>query len=214
MNSTPGCYGAISVFSRDSNVCRECGCIEACGKEAMLTLESIRGLIDVSDIIRKHDAIKVKLESGIEEKVTEDVSDIAVQSKIQEATERISKKEIIEFSISSKDEAVISAISAKNPKKLAETLCKSGLLSQIREDIKEGRNAMSDRQPRFVAVAIDCLIAGGFTRKELKSTFIERLDWTEGSALSHVGIVLPVLTGFGLAQEIEGRIVVNPDLRA
>lgn len=53
---SPSCYGAVSVFCHDSNICRACRCFDECDDECLVTLEKIKGMVDVSDLFKRHEA--------------------------------------------------------------------------------------------------------------------------------------------------------------
>jgi hypothetical protein len=58
----------------------------------------------------------------------------------------------------------------------------------------------------FMDITFRMLIAGGFTRQELRAAFVKDLGWTESSASSHAGFAIPLLLATGAAVERSGRI--------
>lgn len=62
MSHALGCYGAASVFSFDSETCRDCEAFFDCALESRKTLAAIQGQIDVSKSIESHDAALLTLD--------------------------------------------------------------------------------------------------------------------------------------------------------
>jgi hypothetical protein len=60
MNS-PGCFGAASVFRRDSGICRACRSFDPCAAESLKRLKAISHLVNVEDLLKEHDAAKIEL---------------------------------------------------------------------------------------------------------------------------------------------------------
>lgn len=51
----PSCYGAVSIFCHDSNICPSCQYFNECDDECLITLEKIKGVVDVSDLFERHE---------------------------------------------------------------------------------------------------------------------------------------------------------------
>jgi hypothetical protein len=71
-------------------------------------------------------------------------------------------------------------------------------------------NPFADAPPAFLRVSFDLLLRGGFSREELRAHLMRTQSWSDGTALSHVGIAVGVLLGTGAAQEEGGRIIPIP----
>lgn len=56
MNNFPGCFSAASVFLHDSEVCRECMAFSPCADASFKVLEAIKGRVDVTELLKKHEA--------------------------------------------------------------------------------------------------------------------------------------------------------------
>jgi len=67
-------------------------------------------------------------------------------------------------------------------------------LSKELEDIKQALSVKGKAKctPRFMNIAINQLNKG-FTKKELKAIYIEELDWSDGTAASHVSMATKVI---------------------
>lgn len=87
-------------------------------------------------------------------------------------------------------------------------------LTQLKIDLHEslaaGQNPFRGLQPKYMEVACDMLIAGGFTRKELARRFTEEFStWNPRSTSTNVSNVTALLLGSGAAREDGGHIVRN-----
>jgi hypothetical protein len=211
MKNAPGCFAAASVFAHDSEICKACHAYVDCSKESLKTLEAIKGLVNVSDLLKRHDAARRATRKPSEPKV-EDGGDKA-SAPISEPVERNTPVERVTYQVSQEYEAVLSGMKIK-PAEEARKLCNQGLIDKIKEELLAGRNALSNSRPRFVSVALDGLLAGGFDKRELKELFLSKTSMGDSAAASHVSIVLPILFGFGIAQENSGRIILSPKLVA
>lgn len=210
----PGCFAAASVFAHDSEICKKCQVFEDCSAESFKTLEAIKSLVNVSDLMKRHDAAKRAARhcvTGNAETPAE--ASNAAAPQIDRPVTRVTKVERVSYAVPVEHELVIAKLPVK-PQKQARSLCAEGLIDKIKEGLQEGRNALSESKPRFLSVAVDRLLAGGFSKRDLRESFERELGWGESTASSHVSITLPIFVGFGIAQEISGQFVVAPDLRA
>ncbi len=60
-NHAPACFGGPSVFSHASSICTICVGFSACDDACLVTLEQIKGRVDVTKIIERHMAGRAKL---------------------------------------------------------------------------------------------------------------------------------------------------------
>lgn len=205
--TAPACFGAATVFSRDSDACQACSAFEACSVESMETLQKLRSVINVEDIIERHKQAKLRSVAD----ASKPSMPVEVDKPI-EPMKRFAKLEKAKsFTLAEHDDAIIATITAKKSKELSISLGKGGLLDAIRGGLKTGENALESKGPRFLRLALDLLMKGGFTRKELASAFEDQLGWSKGTALSHVSITLPFLFAFKFAQANGDRIVLTPE---
>ena len=72
----------------------------------------------------------------------------------------------------------------------------SKTIASIKTFMKNG-NAVTCK-PEFMMIAINQLSVG-FTKKQLKQTFMDRLEWTDSTAASHVSLAVPVLEALELS---------------
>jgi hypothetical protein len=58
MKNSLGCFGAASVFDHKSAVCSKCQDFNCCADECLRTLDSIKDLVNVSDLLKRHHAAR------------------------------------------------------------------------------------------------------------------------------------------------------------
>ena len=211
--NAPGCFAAASVFSHDSEVCRNCCAFDACAAAALETLQAIRSIVNVDDLLKRHARAKKISRDAIQAADAEVAASQPPdnnQPPLPQTVERKTQVASVTFETSADEEQIIATLSSSNSKKLAIALCKTGAIQRIKKGVQEGRVALSDKSPSYLRVALTTLISSGFTKSELCEVYMRELGLAEGSARSHVSFLYPVLAAFGVGQEIEGRLVATP----
>jgi len=224
----PGCFASASVFAHDSEVCRACCEFAECSAESLKTLEQIKGLVNVSDLLKRHEAAR-KASGKFSAPAPQEQPSVVIAGAAptrKEAppqpilpkppTEPVVRKtrvEKVEFEIAPEDEAIISTL-PKKPGEHARILCKRNMFEKIKADLQSSRNALRDSSPVFIAIAIDQLINGGCTRKELAAVYMSKTGMKETAAAPHATQAFQILTAFGVAQEIKDRLVTSPAVAA
>ena len=211
----PGCFAAATVYAQDSDVCKKCLSYCQCGPEAMQTLNRIKAVVNVDDLIAKHRKARAVSQDKIaaRDKAAADAAppgpiDTPAPSK---PVARATPVEKVEFDVSEKHARIIAELPVK-AQSFALTLCKTGLIHRIRKDVGDGRNPLSKTGPKWLSVALTMLINGGFTRAELKAALIEEMKWGDGTAASHSSVATKLLTSFEIAQEASERFTLSPTL--
>lgn len=210
--NAPGCFAAASVFSHDSDVCRKCVVFADCSAASLDTLEKIRHLIDVSDLLRRHEKAKRATRQALAES-DEKLAAHQPPGNIQPPPTGVKRKtEVakITFEVSEDEERVIAMLSSK-VKPIAVTFCKTGMLSRVKKELREGRNALAETGPGWLRVAVDLLLRGGFTRSELRKEMQCKLGWGESSTGPHTSMAVSLLVGFGIAINDDNRFVLAPE---
>lgn len=210
--NAPACFAAASVFTHDSEVCRQCCAFDACAAASLDTLNQIRHIVNVSDLLKYHEKAKkvsrVALKAA-DEKVAASLPPGNGQPPLPGAVERKTEVVAVKFDVTPDDEAVVATLSAK-VQPIVVRMLKRGALSQIKKSIKEKHNTLPETEPGWLSIAVDHMIAGGFSRAELRKAMIDKLGWLDSSAQPHASMAALLLKAFGIAQEVEGRIVPAP----
>lgn len=207
---TPACFAAASVFSHDSEVCKSCDTFNECSTASMITLEKIRGIVNVEDIMRRHAKAKKVAQAALVEGDKNALRDLppgnGEKKFVETPVKRETKVTSVPFVLSKGEEDIIATLPVK-PRKLAVSLCKAGFIEKIKRDLKSGVNTFDTAGPAFIRVALSSLLAGGFTKRALRDRYMVELSHAEDTAASHVSIVCSLVMAFGIAQENEGRII-------
>lgn len=174
----PGCYGVPSVFSFTSRVCGGCGSFEGCQRQSHDTLKLLPSNPGVQAMLLKH-------ENHLRQK--EGLSPLVPKSR-QKNT------------ITEEQEQQVRSL----PKKVGDylrKLFKRGEDIKIRECAGKGENPFTEEKSRPYRVAFEYLLDGGFTKRFLRTAFMEEMGWSEASAFSQVSIVWHVFVALGVAEE-------------
>lgn len=228
LQNAPGCFASPSVFSHDSQVCQACPSFDACGTACIATLQALRATINVDDILARHSRAKGIVASASTENASS-TAPAAAQPDFSkflpsvkrpaQKVERKAKEEVaVAQDIDEHSATIINSIAQVNAKALASEWVKSGMVEKIRTDLTQGRNPFaSEARQSFRSVACDELLKGTVTKTSLKKAFMSRLGnkkpWSEASASSHVGIIMPALVAFGFAVETSEGYALSPRLR-
>ena len=207
----PGCFGSPSCHSQDSRVCQQCPAFNECGGEVLNTLERIKGIVNISDLLHQHRAAQAKARQERKSPVKDEGEPQKPPRPMPKVVERTSKVEKITYEIDEKTQSLIGSLPVK-AQSFATQLCKTGLIKRIKKDLSAGINPLSKTGPKFLSVAITELIDGGFTRSELRAKFITEFNWTDSTSASHVSLVIKLLVMFEIAVENDAKIVANPKL--
>ena len=200
------------MFSHDSEICRHCCAYDACAAASLETLQKIRSVIDVSDLLKRHEKAKKAARQAIQaadEKAAAVLPPGNNQPPSPGATERKTEVVKVQFDTSADEERVIATLPVK-ARPIALSFCKTGMLTRIKKDLREGRNALAETGPGWLRVAIDRLLAGGFVRSELREAMRQELGWEDSSAGPHTSMTVAMFLAFGIIQETEGRLVLVP----
>jgi hypothetical protein len=221
--TAPACFAAASVFSHDSGVCQQCGAFGDCASASVKTLEAIQATINVSDLLRRHEAARKKqvfqrpavvaplsvAEQMAGQEDDEVVAAQPVAPELPARVERRTKVEAVSFGVS-EDEATVIATLPKKSAEHAVRFIKNGLIDAMKRELPAGVNTFAQIKPEFMRVVCDALIAGGTTRSALKLRLMNTLDWGDTTASSHVSQIWPLFTRFDIAVEKDGVLTLTP----
>lgn len=124
---------------------------------------------------------------------------------------RKTKVEKVEFKLTDDQNTLIAELPVK-AQSFAVQLCKTGLVDRIKKDLTDGVNPLEKTGPKWLAILIEMLIKGGVTRAQLKSEYMSRLEWSDGTAGSHTSLAFKIFQAFEIAVESESKLIANPKL--
>ena len=220
----PACFGAASVYASDSDVCKKCFVGHLCGDESMKTLMAIRGIINVEDLLKRHEkARRLSHEStpakpalhqpkGLEA-LPEPTGNVT-RSVITKPVERKTTVEKVAFDVSDANGEALVKIKNAKAKEIAYRMVKGGDIENLKAALLTKVNIYADRGPSFMRIAVDMLLGGGFTKSSLRKRLEKDLEWTEGTAAPHVAQAVTIFAAFKMTQEKLGVITLVPALTA
>lgn len=196
----PSCFGVPSVFSFKCDVCSNCGHFTDCEESAYFALRSIAHRLPVEQALIEHERFR-RAKDGDEGVAAPD------PLVIVEAQPR--RARVARYDLTPDQERRLS----KLPKKVADYLRKlfvRGLDVKIQMAAERGENPFDGGKFCTQQVAFDMLLCGGFTKRDLKAQFMDRLDWQESSAYSQVSLVWQVFIELDIAREEGCRLIPSP----
>lgn len=208
----PGCFGAASVYSLDGEICRKCSVYNECGADAHATLARIRGTINVSDIITRHEKARelTRAQAAANAPKPEAVASTAQPAPITAPVDRKTTVQRVYFEVSADQQEAIARIGPKKTKELAISLCKMNKVRAIHSDVLAGVNPFAESGPSFMRVACALLVKGAFTKASLKTELMDELGWTDGTAAAHVSQAIGFLEAFGVIVGDKSGYIVKP----
>lgn len=206
--SAPGCFAAASVFSHDSNICQTCVVFVQCAEESIKTLESIKEMVCVTDIVKQHQKAKKKTESQKSEIVAEE--SLVTESSETTPVNRVTPVSKITFEIDEDQNQALAKITNSKGKEQFVVLCKRGLIDDMKRDLSNGVNTFDKGGPKHFRTVVRLLLEGGCTKSEFRRALVDDHQWSDSAASSHVSMLWPGLIAFGLAMEVESRLVLIP----
>lgn len=214
MNNAPACFGAATVFAADSETCKKCVAFRECADQSVKTLEEIRHLINVEDLLARHSKAR-------------SVSQEAIKKRDQDAAKKappgnpmtpklptqpvLRQTEVVrvKFEQSERDQAIIGKMPVK-ARPYAVNIIESGVAKKCIEALAARDVAALPAQPEWFVITLTALLRGGFTRTELKQEMIEARGWQDNTAASYVSLSLALLPLVADVQDEAGRIVLVP----
>lgn len=215
----PGCFGSASVYSQDGEMCQRCVAFTECGHTAIQSLATLRTLVDVTDIIKRHQAARHKANNTMAPPRSNslEITTVPVTKALPVVAPilRQTTKARVTFEISQKDQNVIAMIGKSSVKAMeqAVVLCKYNLITEGIIALKRQENPFAKTGPAWLRVACAMLLEEGFTKASLRERLVKDLEWTDGTAASHVSMAWFILASFKIAVFTDNKFVLNPDLR-
>lgn len=204
----PACYGSPSIFAYDSKCCRGCFAFEPCSQESFLTLDKIKGLVNVEDLLKHHAKARAHAQARLR---LEDAAKAAARppGNIPQpllAVERKTKVLKVEFAVPKHLEAIVAKLS-DDARVMTVNLFKSGQLDHIKSELSAGRNPHATTGPGWLRVSLSMILDGGFTKRSLAERLMADLKQTKQTAASYATNIWQVMVIAGLVKATEGGFV-------
>lgn len=195
--SSPGCFGAPSIFNFRSEFCLSCVHFRECRRSVFSELKRAPQVLAVTKMIVEH--------SRYEEHTGEHLRASA------EKAVRPSRATRISIALTEAQKAVVSSQPLGVGVEL-DLIYRRGL------DVLMAQALVLDNDYFFTVnrnAALNLavkMLPNSFTRKELKNAITDRFGWSQRSAWSKTSLIWSILKALGVAAENEQRLVMHPNL--
>jgi hypothetical protein len=195
----PGCLGSVQTFSFIAKACAACAHFEPCRSQVRERIASLPIRKDVrTELLNQHRAFDALRSHATGSTRTEEVK----------ATVLGGKREL-----TAAEKKIMASLPVKAQKQYAR-LVAGGYVPKVKSAVESRANPFDKEGFRYLHVAFAALLEGGFTKKGLRERYMRELEWSEGTAFSHVSQIWHLLPAIGAAQEEAGMLVVHPTLCA
>lgn len=214
MNNAPACFGAATVFAADSETCKKCVAFQECADQSVKTLEEIRHLINVEDLLARHNKARSVSQETIKKRDQEAAKKAPPGNPMtpklpQQPVLRQTEVVRVKFERSERDQTIIGKMPVK-ARPYAINIIESGIAKKCVEAVAARDIAALPAQPEWFVIALTRLIQGGFTRAELRQELVETRGHQDNTAASYVSLCLALLPLVADVQDEAGRIVLAP----
>jgi hypothetical protein len=174
--------------------------------------------IDVSDLIKKHTrAQAIARPDRAQRHQSDETRDTRVIQRAQpiEPIQRKTRLETVTFEIDPDTKSAIALIGNKKASAQALLLCKSLTVDMAVKDLNAGVNPLPVT-PKWLHIMGNMLCPSPepVTKATIKAAFMQQLGWKDQTAASHVSIAIALITGLGIAVELDSRFVLSPSPEA
>lgn len=177
------CHGDPSVFSFESKTCTGCPGFDSCVGITHDSLLQMKAITSVTSLIDQHARfIQFKKEGNGHANV------VTGKRELSQAEEAMAKT--LPVKTASQYRRIVS----------------EGFVPRMRDGVASGTNPFSVDGYKYLSVAFDALLAGGFTKKELRLHYMSDCGWSEGTAFSAVSMIWHLFTACGVAIDESGSL--------
>lgn len=175
------CHGDPSVFSFSSLTCTSCPSFDSCVSSTHNSLLQMNVGAPVTLLLERHvrfDAYK--------------------SDKVARASVITGKRAITQ------DEEVTAKRLPVKTASQYRRLVTEGFIPLMKQGLAQQRNPFKVDGYKYLNVAFDALLAGGFSKKDLRLVYMDSCTWSEGTAFSAVSMIWHLFVVCGIAEENEG----------
>jgi len=193
----PGCYGSVLSYDLSDEVCGKCQFSDACGESAFKSLQEIRKEINSEYIEEKFYRDRIK-RGHSDQAVIKAKSDLPVICSHRTPL-NLAHREVMN------DDSL-----PKKPRVLIGTIFRKGMDGKyLAAALNQGVNPFSDKKPKILETMCDHLLAGGFSKVELRNSY-QNAGMTSPTANSQVSIVVSAFKILGVIDSgSSGRITIR-----
>lgn len=206
----PGCFGSFSIFSFNSPVCDKCRFRERCQPLAHDRLKRVKDMMQVTDLLVQHEneaAQRASASTDTREQLVYTGRPVEL-AQVALKVVRTTKVAKVSRVLTELQRKTLDRVPVKVEKRLRH-IFETGKDMQIRADLANRVNPYNSVENRFMHKVCERLLAGGFTKTELRKTFQQDLGWSEGTAFAHVSVGVQVVQELGVARRDNDRFILS-----
>lgn len=177
------CHGDASVFSFASVTCTGCVSFDSCVSSTHDSLLQLNLGAPAKPMLERH----VRFVAYKKDKAMRG-SVLTGKRALTDDEERIAKT--LPSKVASQYRRIVS----------------EGFVPRMKEGLAKGLNPFDRNGYKYLSVAFDALLAGGFTKRELRLNYMGSCGWSEGTAFSAVNMAWHLFSSCGVAGEFESSL--------
>lgn len=180
----PSCHGDPSVFSFASTTCTSCKNFDSCVGTTHDSLLQLKPAGAITVLLERH----VRFNRYREDKEHR-ASVITGKRELTDEEEVTAKR--LPVKVASQYRRIVS----------------EGFIPLMVKGLAKTSNPFDTNGYKYLSVAFDQLLRGGFTKRSLRLHYMEKCGWSESTAFSAVNMVWHLFTACGVASEVNEILV-------
>jgi hypothetical protein len=181
----PSCHGDPSTFSFKSKTCTGCRFFDGCVSLTHDTLLQLKVGEAATVMLERH----ARFSAYKAQKSGECV--VAGKRALTPAEEEVAKSLPVKTAVQYR------------------RIVSEGFVPLMKQGVASGINPFKQEGYKYLSVAFDVLLAGGFTKKSLRLHYMTECGWSEGTAFSAVSMIWHLFAVAGCAVEESGAMRPN-----
>jgi hypothetical protein len=197
--SHPSCFGLPSVFAAGTQTCTACASRALCVPACYSMLVSLSDKIDVA-------APLAQLERTAKVVTAQSIPAPTVETTIAAPAPAAVR---VNLECGAREQELLASLPVR-AQKVMRPLLKRGGDARARLALAKGQNPFDGRGPQWLRFAGEKLLAGGFTKGDLRRAYIDEYGWSEATAFSRVSIVVSVIPALRLGRVAGDTVLRTP----
>lgn len=199
----PGCYGHASVFAYSNPICKACPAFAECGETVTAKLKAFAEKADVSDHSARH--TNGAIDAGVLHALEANAAEVQIR-KVPKRRQPVAR---VKVNLTPEDAAIVESMPVK-VRVMGRNMIASGEAKGMLAKLRAGENPFPFEGKRYLHVACEMLLQGGFTKASLRERYMTRLSWSKETSFSHVSMAISIFTAFGVIEETKAGFIIKP----
>jgi hypothetical protein len=197
--SHASCFGLPSVFNAGTQTCMACASRSECVSACYSMLVSLSDKIDVTaPLAQLERTAKVVTAQSIPAPVVATTIAAPAPAAVQ-----------VNLEHGARENELLATLPVR-VQKVMRPLLKRGGDARARLALAKGLNPFDGRGPQWLRLAGEKLLAGGFTKGDLRRAYINEYGWSEATAFSRVSIVVSLIPALRLGRVSGDTVLRGP----